>query len=188
MNHKHTLVLAVLLGLLVAPPVAAQSTETPTPTTATPTPSSSTNATSILAVDEYTNLVDKSYDRNSGVLTLTFEADRYAPISLLVVEDTDASTGSATFREQYLQPNQRTEVRIEAPPNSRVWISTDLSQQNGQIHFVKTSEGSALIGGPWTAADVRDAGLASAAGVALMVLYRLVRERSAVDKTGERVA
>jgi len=188
MNHKHTLILAVLLGLLVAPPVAAQSTETPTPTTATPTPSSSTNATSILAIDERTDLVDKSYNRQTGVLTLTFKSDRYAPVSLLVIEETDASTGSAKFREAYLQPNQETKVQIQAPPNSRVWISTDLSQQNGVVHFVKTTEGSALISGPWTAADVRDAGLASAAGVALMVLYRLVRERSAVDKTGERVA
>ena len=149
---------------------------------------SATNSTSILAVDGSTNLVDKSYNRDTGVLTLTFESDRYTPVSLFVIEDTDSSTGSATYQERYLQPNERTEVQIQAPPNTRVWISTDQSQQNGVVHFVKTTDGGALIGGPFTGADVRDAGFASAAGVALMVLYRLVVERSAVNKDGERFA
>jgi len=185
MNHKLTLIAMVLLALLVAPPAAAQSTEQPT-TTATPT--NAENSTSMLAVDDRTNLVEKSYNRDSGVLTLTFESQRYAPVQLLVIEDTDASTGTATFQTANINPGQRTEVQIEAPPNSRVWISTDLSRQNGELHFVKTTEGSALLSGPWSGADVRDAASASAAGVALMVLYRLVLERSAVNKDGERVA
>ncbi|WP_256288335.1 hypothetical protein [Halobellus inordinatus] len=189
MNHKLALIACLVLGLLVAPPAAAQSDEPTATSTTTATPSSSsTNSTSLLAVDRHTDLVDKRYNRNTGTLTLTFEADRYAPISLLVIEDTGSSTGSATFTKRYLQPGETTEVQIEAPPNTRVWISTDLSQQNGVVHFVQTTEGSALISGPWTAADVRDAALASASGVALMVLYRLVVERSAVNKNGERVA
>ncbi len=191
MNHKLALIACLVLGLLVAPPAAAQSDEltaTPTSTTTATPSSSSTNSTSLLAVDQHTDLVDKRYNRNTGTLTLTFEADRYAPISLLVIEDTDSSTGSATFTKRYLQPDETTEVQIEASPNTRVWISTDLSQENGVVHFVQTTEGSALISGPWTAADVRDAALASASGVALMVLYRLVVERSAVNKDGERVA
>lgn len=179
-----TLVLCcIALGSLVAP-AAAQSTETPTQT---PT-AESENATSILALDSQTDLVEKSYNRDTGVLTLTFESDRYAPVSLLVIEDTDASTGSATFAERNIQPNQPTEVQIEAPPDSRVWISTDLSRQNGELHFVKTTDSGALLSGPWSGADVRDAAFASAAGVALMVLYRLVVEHSAINKDGERVA
>jgi len=188
MNLKHTLIACLVLGLVVAPPAVAQSDEpTPTTSTATSSPTNST-AASLLAVDRQTDLVDKQYNRNTGTLTLTFRSDRYAPVSLLVIEDTEASTGSATFAKRYLQPGETTEVQIEAPPNTRVWVSTDLSQQNGVVHYVKTTEGSALISGPWTAADVRDAGLASASGVALMVLYRLVIERSAVNKDGERVA
>ena len=176
-------IVAIALASSVAP-AAAQATETTTATsTATPT-----NSTSILAVDSQTDLVEKSYNRDTGVLTLTFESDRYAPIDLLVIEDTDASTGTASFQSSYLQPNQQTEVQIEAPPNSRVWISTDLSKEAGELHFVKTTEGSALLSGPWSGADVRDAGFASASGVALMVLYRLVLEHSAVNKNGERVA
>jgi hypothetical protein len=178
------LIVAIALGSLVAP-AAAQSNET-TPT-ATQTPQS-TNATSMLAIDPQTNLVEKSYNRDTGVLTLTFESDRYTPVDLLVIEDTDASTGTASFQSAHLQPGQRTEVQIEAPPNSRVWISTDLSKEAGELHFVKTTEGSALLSGPWSGADVRDAGFASASGVALMVLYRLVLEHSAVNKNGERVA
>jgi hypothetical protein len=179
----------IALGSLAAP-VAAQSTDTPTnnSTTTATASSSSTNSTALLVVDERTNLVAKSYDRSTGTLTLTFESDRYTPVSLLVVQDTEASTGTATYQQSYLQPGERTEVQITAPPNSRVWISTDLSQEAGQIHFVRTSEGGSLIGGPWTASDVRDAGAASAVGVALMVLYRLVLEHSAINKDGERVA
>jgi hypothetical protein len=198
MNLKTILIAAVLLGLLAAPSVAAQSTETtnatnsPAPaSTATPTDtptSEPSNATSMLALDERTNLVEKSYNRNTGVLTLTFESERYAPLQLLVIEDTDASTGSATFQSMNLQPGQRTEVQIEAPPNTRVWLSTDLSRQNGELHFVRTTQGDALLGGPWSGADVRDAAFASASGVALMVLYRLVLERSAINRDGERVA
>ncbi|WP_156105804.1 hypothetical protein [Halobellus rufus] len=190
MNHKPVLIAVVLLALLVAPPAAAQATDQPTNSTATPTatPQPEDNSTAILALDGRTDVVEKSYNRNTGVLTLTFESQRYAPVQLLVIEDTDASTGSASFQTANLNPGERTEVQIEAPPNSRVWISTDLSRENGELHFVKTTEGSALLSGPWSGADVRDAGAASAAGVALMVLYRLVLERSAVNKDGERVA
>lgn len=178
----------IAIGSLVAP-AAAQSNQTATATTtATSTPTSSTNSTAILAVDKQTNLVEKSYNRDTGILTLTFETDRYTSISLLAIEDTDASTGSATFQGTNLDPNTRTQVQIQAPPNSRVWISTDLSRRNGEIHFVQTTEGSGIISGPWTATDVRDAAFASAAGVALMVLYRLVLEHSAINKDGERVA
>ncbi|WP_336024771.1 hypothetical protein [Halobellus salinisoli] len=186
MNHKPVLIAVVLLALLVAPPAAAQAIDQPNNSTATP--QSQDNSTAILALDGRTDLVEKSYDRDAGVLTLTFESQRYAPVQLLVIEDTDASTGSASFQTANLNPGERTEVQIEAPPNSRVWISTDLSRENGELHFVKTTEGSALLSGPWSGADVRDAGAASAAGVALMVLYRLVLERSAVNKDGERVA
>ncbi|MFA1612426.1 hypothetical protein [Halobellus rubicundus] len=182
MNLKLTLVAVVLLGLLVAPPAAAQSTET------TPTTTSADNSTALLQVDDYTTVVEKSYDRSTGVLTLTIESERFTSISLLAVKQTDASSGSASFESTNIRPGQRVTVQIDAPPNTRVWISSDRSRQNGVLHFIKTSEGSALISGPWTAADVRNAGLASAAGVALMVLYRLVLERSAVAKEGERVA
>jgi len=179
-----TLIVVASLAGAVAP-AAAQSNQTATPTA---TPASSTNSTAILAVDPATNLVDKSYNRNTGTLTLTFESDRYAPVNLLVVEETDSQSGSANFRSVYLQPNQKTQVQIRAPPNSRVWISTDLARENGRISFVKTTESGGLLTGPWSGADVRDAALASASGVALMVLYRLVVERSAINKDGERVA
>lgn len=177
----------IALGSLVAP-AAAQSTNSTATATATTSPSSSTNATAILAVDKQTNLVDKSYNRDSGVLTLTLETDRYTSLSLLVIEDTEATTGTATFVERNLDPGTTTEVQIEAPPDSRVWISTDLSRQNGELHFVKTTDSGGLISGPWTGADVRDAGIGASVGVALMVLYRLVLEHSAVNKDGERVA
>jgi len=183
-----TLVVSLTLGGFAAPVAAQKSTAEPTSTPTATTTSTPTNSTALLAIDEQTTLVDKSYNRDTGVLTLTFESDRYAPVSLFVIEDTDASTGSATYASRFLQPGQQTEVQIQAPPDTRVWISTDQSQENGVVHFVKTTDGSPLIGGPFTGADVRNGAFAASLGTALMILYRLVREHTAVDKNGERVA
>ena len=188
------IILSIIVLLIASTGIAvADETATATPTSSSDTRRSdatpaSENESVLLVLDESTRLVSKSYDRETGTLSLVFYSDRYQSVSLVAPRDTSSEQGTAAFVSQYLQPEQKTTVTIQAQPGSKVWITTDQSATNGELHWVEPTGGGSFIGGPWTGVDARDAGIGASLGTALAALLVITRERYGLHRGMEREA
>lgn len=195
-THR-TLLLVLILLLVPSTAVAQQST-----TNATPAPgdeSTSTNSTTtvatdesnqsaLLVVDDHISLVEKRYDRDAGVLHLTFKSDAYLAVSLVAPTEASGETGTSEFRTAWLDPGTTTRVTIPAPPNSKVWLLSAGSRDAGKIHHVRTTPPSSLIGGPWTGTDVRDAALGGALAIVIAMLDEAIAAKIGLGNGIERLA
>ena len=83
------IILSIIVLLIASTGIAvADDTATATPTSSSDTRRSdatpaSENESVLLVLDESTRLVSKSYDRETGTLSLVFYSDRYQSVSLV---------------------------------------------------------------------------------------------------------
>ncbi|TVT81801.1 hypothetical protein FQA18_20120, partial [Haloferax volcanii] len=84
-------------------------------------------------------------------------------------------------------PPGRTTIRIDSP-EPRVTLVTSYSIENGQYTELRFEDGSALIAGPFTGTDVRDAAIGGTVGTSFGALLIIVRRRFGLHRGMERVA
>lgn len=186
------------------PTATATSTPTTTPTATpagseTPAPAgsdsgdSSTNNESVaLVLSETLRITEWSY--RGGTFIIHFESDRYQAVSLTAIPESTGSgenSGSANYRERFVEPNRETVVRIDAPKSggrARVWIVSDATSETGTIHYLEAGRSSSLLAGPYDGSDVRDAGIGASLGTAFAVLYAAARAKLGAAEGGERIA
>ncbi|EMA03630.1 hypothetical protein C438_13429 [Haloferax denitrificans ATCC 35960] len=196
MTRIHTIILVSCIALLFAVPgtVAAQETATasaPTETTtaaAPPTASESSNETAYfgdVAGDRAVRIVSAEYRDGTAIITLESDLPRTVTVTAPTGStSTGAAAGNLVNRPI---PPGRTTIRIDSP-EPRVTIVTSYSIENGQYTEIRFEDGSALIAGPFTGTDVRDAAIGGALGTSFGALLIIVRRRFGLHRGMERVA
>jgi len=197
MTRIHTIILVSCIALLVAVPgtVAAQETATasaPTETTtaaAPPTASESSNETAYfgdVAGDRAVRIVSAEYVDGTAVLVLESDLPRTVTVTA-PTGSTSAGAAAGNLVSRPIPPG-RTTVRIDSP-EPRVTIVTSYSIENGKYTEIRFDDGgSALIAGPFTGTDVRDAAIGGAFGTSFGALLIIVRRRFGLHRGMERVA
>ncbi|MFK8212081.1 hypothetical protein [Haloferax volcanii] len=175
--------------------VAAQETATasaPTETTtaaAPPTASESSNETTYygdVAGDPLLRIVDAEYRDGTAIITLEADAPRLVTVTA-PTGSTSAGVASGNIVRRSV-PNGRSTIRV-ASPEPRVTLTTSTSVGNGQYTEIRFDDGgSALIAGPFTGTDVRDAAIGGAFGTSFGALLIIVRRRFGLHRGMERVA
>ncbi|RDZ54487.1 hypothetical protein C5C07_02875 [Haloferax sp. Atlit-4N] len=196
MTRIHTIILVSCIALLLAVPgtVVAQETSTasaPTETTtaaAPPTASESSNETTYfgdVAGDPLLRIVDAEYRDGTAIITLEADAPRLVTVTA-PTGSTSAGVASGNIVRRSV-PKGRSTIRV-ASPEPRVTLTTSTSIRNEQYTEIRFEDGSALIAGPFTGTDVRDAAIGGAFGTSFGALLIIVRRRFGLHRGMERVA
>jgi hypothetical protein len=183
-------ILAGLVLLLVASATAgvasAQANQT-----ATATPSEQPDNSTLVTVGPLTKVTDWTYQERQERFRLVVQAK--TPVLLTAQEgipDDGSGAGSISFKRQSLAAGENI-VFVDAPitdGTSTVVLSTPGGISNGRAAYIKHKSGSSFISGPYTGKDVRDAGLGSALGVVIAVLYQAVAAKVGASEKAERIA
>nr|WP_015060817.1 hypothetical protein [Haloferax lucentense]ADB79730.1 unknown [Haloferax lucentense DSM 14919] len=196
MTRIHTIILVSCIALLLAASgtVAAQETATasaPTETTTAAAPttaSESSNETTYygdVAGDRAVRIVSAEYVDGTAVLVLESDLPRTVTVTAPTGStSTGAAAGNLVRRPI---PPGRTTIRIDSP-EPRVTLVTSYSIENGQYTEIRFKDGSALIAGPFTGTDVRDAAIGGTVGTSFGALLIIVRRRFGLHRGMERVA
>lgn len=188
-----TLLTLATIAPLAAAPTAATTPELTYQQTDTPTPASTNNSTTEASPvaqqvfgDPGVYITGWSYV--DGTFRITFHADAYVPTLTVSAPPDNSGSGAARGRLVKRELTRGdTVVQIEADGGA-VWISTDTSTANGQFTELTADTGTPIIGGPFDGADVRNAALGAAVGVALVMLYQAFDAVVGHDERGERIA
>ena len=131
------------------------------------------------------NVVVTDYWYADGQMHLKLWSDEFKPVSVAPRADSSDS-GTITARTHVVDADTETTVSVASPGGVSIW-TTESVEENNQFHFVRKPS-SFFIRGPWSGADVRNAGFGGALGVAIAVLYTAIRTKIGAGKRGERVA
>lgn len=180
-NHSPIAVLLLLAVFLVATtPALAQTT---TEEAANQTLPNGAPDSVELVLDDDVAVTDYSYA--DGVFTLSVYSDEYTTMTVAGSPEKGQESGSASFKTVALKKGTTTKVQIESPTAVNMW--TEKSIEKGRWYYV-TKPSSGLISGPWDGSDVRDAGIGSALGVVVSVLYTAMEAKTSGGRKGEQVA
>ncbi|MGB9957446.1 hypothetical protein ACOZ4B_13810 [Haloferax prahovense] len=198
MTRTHTIILVSCIALLLSVPgtVVAQETanaSAPTETTtaaAPPTASESSNENETtyfgdVAGDPLLRIVDAEYRDGTAIITLEADAPRLVTVTA-PTGSTSAGVASGNIVRRSV-PKGRSTIRV-ASPEPRVTLTTSTSIRNQQYTEIRFEDGSALIAGPFTGTDVRDAAIGGAFGTSFGALLIIVRRRFGLHRGMERVA
>ncbi|WP_410764747.1 hypothetical protein [Haloferax sp. DFSO60] len=166
---------------------ASAPTETTTPE-ATPSDSEASNSTTYygdVSGDPLLRIVDAEYRDGTAIITLEADAPRLVTVTA-PTGSTSAGVASGNIVRKSI-PKGRSTIRIVSP-EPRITLTTSTSISNGKYTELRFEHGSALISGPFTGKDVRDAAIGGTLGTAFVALLVIVRRRFGLHKGMERVA
>jgi len=182
---KKLVLIAVLLSCIaLVPAAAAQSASTPTAANQSAGPDGPDVDREVIAViDEDLAVTSVEYVDNE--LVIEFYSSEFKTVSLAPQAETSEQYGTVESRTYVVDADTTTTVRIPTPGGVSLWTQDSIDA--GRIHFLRKPSGGGLISGPYTANDVRDAGIGGALGVVIAVLYEAVSAKVGSAQRGERV-
>lgn len=128
-----------------------------------------------------------SWSYEGETFTITFHSTREKLVTM-TAEPIGSGTGASPgrVRQVWVGPGKST-VQMKAPTGV-VWLSTRMSTANNRYTELSASPDTHLLAGPFSGADVRNAGLGGALGVVIAVLYEATAAKIGASERGERVA
>lgn len=180
------LLLLVLLAATCSTVVVAQdANETAGNETDAPPSVAPENETVIARIDRISVVTD--YWVTDGTLHIEVYSNGGNELTVTETTSEDGATQVALVEEWVPRGRYVMTVDLVRTDSWSVLITTRLSLQNER--GTKLSEsGDALVAGPFDGSDVRDAGIGSALGVSIGVLYTAVKAKVGAGERGEHVA
>lgn len=136
-------------------------------------------------IDEDTRIVSSSWDR--GQVTILVESDKLQTLTITDGSiDLQAQKSGVVPRKFPRVTEGRTEVTftVSNPGDAAVTVAASRKM----IFLSPGRGGSAIIGGPWSANDVRASAVGSVISVSIVTMFFVFRRIRSPSKEGDRIA